>query len=332
MISIIIPIYNRAYCLPRCLDSVINQTFTNWQCILIDDGSTDETLSVCRHYVELDSRFSVYSQSNSGVSAARNQGIEHAEGEYVAFIDSDDWVEPDYLQLLYEAAGNNTMPLCGYFVHFLNGSDAVFAVQDVLYKMENNVADLIIEHLFDGLLAGPVCKLFDRNIIETHHIRFPENISWGEDLIFNYTYFEYIDKIKGVSSSLYHVIKQNNSLTTNAKYDFFLTDISKKLWQSVSLFLHKKSISNPDLDALMAWYYAILLFKQIKGVMYVHDRLSFKERYERMREIVANADRKEFVKIKSITIKLKTLPIYFKASFLLFLFYEISYIFQLIKK
>lgn len=80
LISIIIPVYNRAYCLSRCLDSVLDQTFTNWECILIDDGSTDETLSVCRHYVNRDSRFRVYSQPNGGVSAARNRGLEYALG------------------------------------------------------------------------------------------------------------------------------------------------------------------------------------------------------------------------------------------------------------
>lgn len=73
-ISVIIPIYNRTYCLARCLDSVLFQTFTDWECILIDDGSTDGSLSVCRHYAETDSRFRVYSQSNSGASVARNRG------------------------------------------------------------------------------------------------------------------------------------------------------------------------------------------------------------------------------------------------------------------
>ena len=81
-ISVIIPIYNRTYCLARCLDSVLFQTFTDWECILIDDGSTDGSLSVCRHYAETDSRFRVYSQSNSGASVARNRGVESSPLHY----------------------------------------------------------------------------------------------------------------------------------------------------------------------------------------------------------------------------------------------------------
>lgn len=131
MISVIIPIYNRDYCLSRCLESVLQQTFTNWECILIDDGSTDRTLSVCRTYVDKDSRFQVYSQPNGGVSAARNLALEHAGGEYIAFIDSDDWVEPNYLQVLYESTAKSVMPLCGMDVQPINGHKYNCSVQNI---------------------------------------------------------------------------------------------------------------------------------------------------------------------------------------------------------
>lgn len=212
MISIIIPIYNRGYCLARCLDSVLHQTFTNWECILIDDGSTDDTLSVCQQYVEKDTRFHVYSQQNGGVSVARNRGLERALGDFITFIDSDDWVETDYLQKLYESIDDRIMPLCGLQIQSLEGKTYDYAVKNVLYQMDENITDLIVEQWSSGLLAGPVCKLYERSIIEVHKIRFPINTNWGEDLIFNYNYFQYIDKIKGIPFVLYHVIKQTESL------------------------------------------------------------------------------------------------------------------------
>lgn len=332
MISVIIPVYNRDYCLARCLESVLHQTFTDWECILIDDGSTDNTLSVCRHYVETDARFHVYSQPNSGVSAARNLGIEHAEGDYIAFIDSDDWVEANYLQLLYESGGKSMMPLCGAVVHEIDGASYEYVVQNVLYLMEDNITDLLIEHLYSGLLSGPVCKLFDRNIIETHHIRFSADLSWGEDLIFNYAYFQYIDKIKGVPFSLYHIIKLKESLSENMKNELFLTDVNNKLWNSISCFLQKKRICNPDLDAHMDWYYAVLFFQQIVSVIYVHGRLSCKERYKRMKHLVLHTDRTRFRGKKFPITGFRILAVYFKASFLFFLIYEIKYIILSLRK
>lgn len=331
LISIIIPVYNRAYCLSRCLDSVLDQTFTNWECILIDDGSTDETLSVCRHYVNRDSRFRVYSQPNGGVSAARNRGLEYALGEYVAFIDSDDWVENNYLQLLYESIGKNTMPICSLNEITLAGEIRDISVQNVLYRMDSNIADLFLDHLCDGLLSGPVCKLYDRSIIEAYRIRFPLGVSWGEDLIFNYTYYRYIDQFKGIPYSLYHVIKQKKSLTTEVEYYIFLTDVNQKLWDSVSNFILQKGIDDPRLDAHLNEYYMILICHQLEGSLSIHDRLSWKERYRRMKCILSGVDRirlKKYCKKNNFKLRRgwRAWFIYIKLYALIFLFYEIKYV------
>lgn len=317
MISVIIPVYNRDDCLPRCLDSVLQQTFSNWECILIDDGSTDRSLSVCHRYLEKDSRFKVYSQQNSGVSAARNKGVELACGEYIVFIDSDDWVEPELLRLLYESTEKGTIPLCGMDIQCIDGDSINCSVQDILYRMNSNAIDLLTGNLF-GLFAGPVCKLYDRNIIESYCIRFPLGISWGEDLIFNCNYFQHIDCIKGIPFLLYHVISQKESLTTNAKYDLFLTDVSQILWQSVSGFFLNKGLSD---NTLLNDYYICQIFAQIKGVRYVRDRLSWIKRYRRMNYLVQSADRKILKKyrFKSIWILLT----YYRLSTLVLVGYEL---------
>lgn len=325
MISIIIPVYNRDFCLPRCLDSVMYQTFTDWECILIDDGSTDGTLEVCRRYEKLDSRFRVYSQPNGGASVARNRGLEFSRGAYVAFIDSDDWVYPDYLQLLYGSAGSGIMPLCGMHMQQGDGRSVNLTIQNSLYLMDNGIAELLTEHLFDGLLAGPVCKLYDRNIIETNRIRFPSGVNWGEDLIFNYAYFQYIEGIRGVPYDLYHVIKGEESLSMKAKYDFFLTD-HLKLWKSVSRFLLVKGIDTPALNLLMEKYYIILFLQQIAGVLYVHDRLSRIQRYKRINSLMQSVDREKFkiYRFKS----LKSFLVYHRLSALIFIFYEVKSFFK----
>lgn len=316
MISVIIPIYNRDYCLSRCLKSVLQQTFADWECILIDDGSTDRTLSVCYSYVEKDSRFRVYSQPNGGVSVARNRGLEQAYGEYVAFIDSDDWVEPDFLRLLHESAEKGITPLCGMDVQCTDGRYIDCPIQNVLYRTDSNITDFFSGDLV-SFFSGPVCKLYDRSIVETYRIRFPVGINWGEDLIFNCTYFQYVDCIKGVPFLMYHIIGQEVSLSVSAKYDSFLTDTNQILYQNVSRFFLSKGLDEQYVND----YYIYLLFHQITGVQYVHDRLPWIKRYKRMNYLIQSADRGILKKYRFKNIRF--LLVYYRLSVLVFMCYEV---------
>ena len=103
LISIVVPIYNVENYLRMCLDSIQNQTYQNFECLLINDGSSDNSADICREYLAKDARFRYFEKENGGSSSARNFGIERSEGEYVTFVDSDDWLEHDALQLLYDA-------------------------------------------------------------------------------------------------------------------------------------------------------------------------------------------------------------------------------------
>ena len=103
LISIIVPIYNVENYLRQCLDSIQNQTYQNFECLLINDGSPDNSADICREYLEKDSRFKYFEKENGGVSSARNLGIECSGGTYITFIDADDWVDSDYLEVLYNA-------------------------------------------------------------------------------------------------------------------------------------------------------------------------------------------------------------------------------------
>lgn len=101
-ISIIVPVYNAEKTLHRCTNSIINQLYQNWELLLIDDGSTDNSSVICDEYVRKDKRIRVFHKENGGVSSARNVGLDNAEGEWITFIDSDDWVENNYLSNLYQ--------------------------------------------------------------------------------------------------------------------------------------------------------------------------------------------------------------------------------------
>lgn len=103
LVSIIVPVYNTEEYIRQCLDSILNQTYQNFECLLINDGSSDNSSDICREYVAKDTRFRYFKKENGGVSSARNLGIELSEGDYTTFIDSDDWVDSDYLEVLYSA-------------------------------------------------------------------------------------------------------------------------------------------------------------------------------------------------------------------------------------
>ncbi len=334
LISVIIPIYNRGFCLACCLDSVLNQTFTSWECILIDDGSTDDTLSVCRRYAGKDSRFRIFSQPNKGVSDARNHGLEQAQGKYIAFIDSDDWVDDNYLQLLYESVNEDDMlPFCGLQPEGMDCMN-LSVKSDRLYLLDNEVTDLLIDHFISGdLLRGPVGKLYNRSVIEKHRIRFPLGIDCGEDTIFNFVYLRYINKVKGVPYFLYHVVRRGESLSVSARYNNFLTDSNLRIYDSIFGFVKAKDIDDPVVKNHIDDMYVTMVFQTLAGILHVHDRLSWKERYKQMEWLMSQVDRGKFKKylFKSFGSAYKAFAVYFRIPVLLFSFYEIKYLFLPLK-
>lgn len=331
-ISIVIPIYNRGYCLPRCLDSVLEQTFTDWECILVDDASTDNSLQVCHEYMGKDSRFRVFRlPENGGVSMARNWGIDLARGGYIAFIDSDDWIEPDYLSVLYRSASVKLMPLCEMVIHDKNGEvRKTHKLQDRIYKLDNTATDLLSQHLTSGLMSSPCCRLYSRMIIEEHSLRFQPGINWGEDLIFNCSYFEYIEGVKCVSA-YYHVMKQEISLSSSFHKDPLLIENNMKLWYSVYTFLEKKGIHNKKIDSFLQNYHFSLLWLPI--YFFYTDTgysVSYKDRLNFIRHVMKYIDGRV---IKRIIIpknrdQLKKMPIYYRMSVLVWLLWE----YRLLKK
>ena len=191
LISIIVPVYNAQNYLPRCVQSLLAQTFSQIEIILIDDGSTDSSLDICRQLASTDPRITVYHQANMGVSAARNQGLLLASGDFIMFVDSDDYVDSTICQTLIEALESNPSALtafCGY--HFVHSKNSIVTkTEQIIPKIANisshkdfakNYGSLLNNKIFLSLWA----KLFSFTIIKENNIRFDSNIHIGEDLMF----------------------------------------------------------------------------------------------------------------------------------------------------
>ena len=157
-VSVIVPVYNVEQYLPKCIESILEQDFTDFELLLVDDGSSDSSLEICRMYESKDKRVHVYTQSNSGPSKARNVGIENAQGKYVTFIDSDDYIDSDYLLILtrYEA----DLVASGFRLWYADGNrieNKSYSHFLMANKKMRNMNEAIEEGEFRYLLAGPCC-------------------------------------------------------------------------------------------------------------------------------------------------------------------------------
>lgn len=217
-ISIIVPVYMAENYLENGIDSIISQSFNDWELILVDDGSPDNSGIICDQYAEKDSRIRVIHKRNEGVSSARNAGISSARGEWIYFVDSDDFIEPNTLEILSKS-------LCNCMDLVIHGicDDYIDKGKTIQYEYDIDKNWLIAEILEyadkKGLLRGPVCKLFNTHIIKNNNITFNINISYGEDTIFTFEYLQYCNSVKIIPLSLYHYCHRNNSLS-GKEYDF----------------------------------------------------------------------------------------------------------------
>lgn len=225
MISIIIPVYNAEEVLHRCVDSVLSQSYGDFELILVDDGSKDSSGAICDDYARLDCRVKVHHQENGGPSKARNTGLDNASGHWICFIDSDDWVEADYLSCFMEACGqaNNCLVVQNYH------KDTVGQHGDVLFtqprhryarlEVDRTNVDYLIQEYGIQRNGHPFCKLYLREVIESNAIRFDRAIHFSEDLLFLLEYAKYVDRIVFLPDCYYHYISSGASLT-NAYHSF----------------------------------------------------------------------------------------------------------------
>lgn len=213
LISIIVPIYNVERYLNRCIDSILAQTFTNFELILVDDGSPDDCGKMCDDYAMKDSRINVIHKKNGGVSEARNFGIDCAKGEYICFIDSDDFVHKQYLEILYNIAKESDaeMSICSFSICY--DSDIVDEIISNVSYEEFSDKYLYDDNFLIHKWANLVCawnKLYKRNLFE--QIRYPVG-KIHED---NFTYYKLIDKANKVvitEEGLYHYYMSENSIS-----------------------------------------------------------------------------------------------------------------------
>lgn len=261
LISIIVPIYNTEKYLHECLDSILNQTYTNFEVLLVNDGSTDSSGIICQEYVERDSRFRYFEKDNGGVASARNLGLEHSEGTYITFIDSDDWVEQNYLDVLYTALKeNDTDVAISTYKRF--AQDGVFYLRsysredDEFLNLGTRSRDSFLEILprlgeLDHSFYSISSKLIKRKIIG--NLLFDEQVSYAEDLNFFFHLYLGVESVVYVRDYTYIYRTHDASTSQNVN----------ELKALQELEIYKSMFQQIDRMGLPTFYY----FKRMENVV-----------------------------------------------------------------
>lgn len=222
LISVIVPAYNIAEYLPRCLDSILNQTYSNLEVIVISDGSTDGTNEVIKEYAEKDSRVVPVFKENTGVSDTRNKGLEIAKGDFIGFVDGDDYIEPNMYEVLLNNAieYNADISHCGYQMVFPSRVDYYYNTkQKVEQDNIKGIRDIIVG---DYVEPSPCIKIYKRSILSD--VRMPQNIKINEDVLFNFYAFTKSKKSIYEDLPFYHYILRKGSAATSKINDNKLYD------------------------------------------------------------------------------------------------------------
>lgn len=238
MISVIVPVYQAEKVLPRCIESILQQSYRSLEVILVDDGATDGSGSICDSYAKKDSRVKVLHKENAGVSAARNAGIAIATGEYVQFVDSDDYLEESCCEVLWTTAKNTgaKMVLCG-FHHWYYGKDVVKVPKQEGTFLFSESGEALLELYDQGFLNMPWNKLFCRASI---HKPFDVALSLGEDFLFNLEYMRQFDQIALVQKPLYHYVQEGNPNSLSARKRENKLEISLRIQSEMKRFYEEK--------------------------------------------------------------------------------------------
>lgn len=212
MVSILVPVYNSEKYLRQCLDSIVNQTYKDLQVVIVDDGSIDNSLSICREYADKYEFIEVYHQGNAGVASARNALLDKARGDYTIFIDSDDWIELDMIEglLHYIAEHDFDIAICGSVSEYNNSETTV----DTSYcsPLIDNREEAVKKFILHKELNGSLCNKLVRTSL-FHNLRFAQDIWYGEDALMMWQVLQRVNRIGSMPTPYYHYRMNDASIS-----------------------------------------------------------------------------------------------------------------------
>lgn len=278
-ISVIVPVYNAQKYLEACVESLIKQTYDNYEVILVNDGSTDQSLEICKLFEKKSEKVKIINQQNSGVSCARNKGLEQATGQYVMFVDADDWIDQEMLSQLamkvIQTEANFVM--CNFIREYSTKSEPIssgFKSSTILehHEIEEQLILGFIEKKekeLQHILApfrGPWGKLFDLALIRKHQLKFDNQLIIGEDFLFNLQYLKHCKKALIIEDFYYHYRSNESSITRKYK-EACWPNIYKVTLQKIEEFIKENGYNEhakQQFSQLVIKYYLICLNNELR--------------------------------------------------------------------
>ena len=272
VISIIVPVYNVESFLVRCLQSILNQTFSDFEVLLIDDGSTDNSASICKEFVADDQRFTYFHKTNGGLSSARNHGIERATGKYIAFLDSDDFIVPEFCNILYQTAELHQADVVNFgYLNIKNKHreprHSPFPKNKKLHRQD--FVGLLKSSAQNKVLYFAWTNFIRKELLDTKNIMFNENVLLGEDTVFNLELYMQMEALYSIANPLYAYVHNENSLTQKKYKTNLLDKFSSQFNQRLKIHKQHTEISGRIYEEDIAQNYIentlFMLFSNIKN-------------------------------------------------------------------
>ena len=318
LISIIVPIYNAEKYLKQCVDSLVNQTYTNLEIILVNDGSKDSSKKICDEYAEKDTRITVIHKENEGVSETRNKGIDIANGSYIMFVDSDDWIEPDMCEVLFTSLSTHNVQsaMCSYVREYpgkslpkiLHFENKVFSKEEFRRRLCGPVGEELRSPEGLDFYNAVWGKIYPAMAIKNEKFTDLREIGTSEDMLYNLSVFSNIESLVCVNKALYHYRKSVSSSITSV----YKSNLEKQ-WEK----LHSKLLEKIKEDSFGKIFYSALNNRKALdiiglGLNSIHGDASALEKYKRVRHLLKNKDRRIALK----RLKIKHMPIHWKVFFI----------------
>lgn len=276
VISVIVPVYNTEKYLDQCIHSILCQTFADFELLLINDGSSDNSGDICEKYASKDSRIRVFHKKNGGVGSARNEGVDRAVGEWIVFVDSDDYIRPPYLENLLLQT-NETIDLVISFPEVI--------LKNKIYRLDHYQEGLVSENDTDKLFSiydlqehtSPWGKLYRTSIVKNNNIRFCENMCFGEDAVFLYNFILYARNVFILNKADYCYrgeIEGSLSKRMNAVDDEYIN--YSHIYKIVGLLIKQKSITDKTALSKLNVLIEIYIWRILNSLY--HNSASYKKR------------------------------------------------------
>ncbi|MBP3890899.1 MAG: glycosyltransferase [Solobacterium sp.] len=343
MISVIVPLYNSENYLENCVNSILNNTYTDFEVILVDDGSKDTTLEIAKNLASKDKRIRVITSEHKGVSFTRNRGIDEAKGNYISFVDSDDEITPLFLEKLVSMMENKKLDWA------ICNSKLVYHNMPVYY---NPMPSFDEKQIFEGTkiaeiqdaiffrgdevhrknMPNAVLCLYKADIIKNNQIYFNESIAYGEDLLFNHTYSNYIERAGYTPEALYIIHRRSGSSMDTFYWDLQLAKLIDLFDEVYKVdMLHNRDISESQLT-----YFAIQLTLAMRPLAEKYSLSEAKQMIDKLKmrvkesEMVAGLKKKKFSNNKKNPFLNHILVFLFKHNYLytIYLRYRIEVLFK----